>query len=268
MPQSTFDSGNIPGGPRAEIDAEMLRQAFVSTHDYQALLNTRDFNFVVGRRGTGKSALYLMLEKGIESEKKDYVYSYAPHEYEQTAIISILRGLDEHYGILRVITRVAWRVAILLHVYNAIQGHFKFKSTGEYDFLVSYLRSKNGLIRRSVFSMVREIVRNVATVVDSPKQVPSIIAQEYDLERLHRSVNGALLTMHKSVVFLLDGLDEGWQPDQIATSILGGLASAAADIRDKRTEIQIVIFLRDNIFRSLSYFDRDILGISRGTQFG
>jgi hypothetical protein len=49
MPQNQL-SGNLLGGIRAEIDSKMLEKAFIKTHDFEALVNTRDFNFVVGRR--------------------------------------------------------------------------------------------------------------------------------------------------------------------------------------------------------------------------
>ena len=48
--------GNILGAGRAEADSVMLAKAFIETADYRALIQSDDFNFVVGRRGTGKSA--------------------------------------------------------------------------------------------------------------------------------------------------------------------------------------------------------------------
>jgi ABC-type uncharacterized transport system ATPase component len=59
MKKSNILSGNLLGAPRAESDIKMLNTAFVETQDFHALIDTRDFNFVVGRRGTGKSALFM-----------------------------------------------------------------------------------------------------------------------------------------------------------------------------------------------------------------
>jgi hypothetical protein len=53
--------GNPLGDARAEADSLMLKRAFVRTHDYKALTTTRDFDFVVGRRGTEKFALFIKL---------------------------------------------------------------------------------------------------------------------------------------------------------------------------------------------------------------
>ena len=53
------------GQGRAEEDSEMLEQAFVETTDYRMLIEGDGRRVVVGRRGTGKSALALKLAERI-----------------------------------------------------------------------------------------------------------------------------------------------------------------------------------------------------------
>jgi len=48
---------NILGDIRAEADEKMLETAFLETADYKTLIDTTDRPIVIGRRGTGKSAL-------------------------------------------------------------------------------------------------------------------------------------------------------------------------------------------------------------------
>lgn len=60
--------GNLLGEGRAEIDNKMLAEAFVKTSDYQALTSTFDFNFVVGRRGTGKTALFIKVAEYFKTQ--------------------------------------------------------------------------------------------------------------------------------------------------------------------------------------------------------
>jgi hypothetical protein len=57
--------GNLLGAAQAEADILMLNHAFIATADYQALLYTTDYSYVVGRRGTGKSAIYQQLKKSF-----------------------------------------------------------------------------------------------------------------------------------------------------------------------------------------------------------
>ena len=51
------------GDTTAENDLAMLNFAFIQTSDFRTLLETDDRVVVVGRRGTGKSALFLELNK-------------------------------------------------------------------------------------------------------------------------------------------------------------------------------------------------------------
>jgi hypothetical protein len=64
--------GNILGAPEAELD-QLLGRVFVETGDYRALTQSTDYNFVVERRGTGKSELLpasaLALQPGFAQQK-------------------------------------------------------------------------------------------------------------------------------------------------------------------------------------------------------
>ncbi len=55
--------GNILGDIRAENDTKMLESAYYESSDYKALVESYDRPIVVGRRGTGKSALAFKLQK-------------------------------------------------------------------------------------------------------------------------------------------------------------------------------------------------------------
>jgi hypothetical protein len=60
--------GNLLGAAQAEADQFMLLHAFIETPDYQALLHTTDYNYVVGRRGTGKSVIYQRLREDFAKD--------------------------------------------------------------------------------------------------------------------------------------------------------------------------------------------------------
>lgn len=68
------------GDLRAELDHEMLDLAFVETPDYRTLLESIGGKVVVGRRGTGKSALTYQLTKHWAHEKSNIVITLAAEE--------------------------------------------------------------------------------------------------------------------------------------------------------------------------------------------
>lgn len=249
--------GNLLGGPRAEIDNKMLEIAFIETADFRALTNTRDFNFVVGRRGTGKSALYMKVSEFLIKNKIGYVYCKTPTEYESLELLSTIRNISKEYRAIRSITRVAWRVSLLMALLKDICSHYRFSKCESAGFLSDYVVRHKSLLEYDCFKKTTEIVKHALSASSDILEVPGVIAKRFAVEDLHKSVNEALSTLNKIAYFLFDALDEGWCPEQTSTAILGGLAASASDFSDRQSGIQIVLFVRDNIFRSLSFFDRD-----------
>ena len=249
--------GNLLGGPRAEVDTIMLKNAFVETHDFQALINTKDFNYVVGRRGTGKSALFRKVSGFIREKKLGYVYCKTPYEYEVLELKSLLTKITINYKQIRSILRVAWRVSLLITLLDEIKEHYKFKSCESCDYLSCLYDQNRNLAGFDFFNRTNEIIKMFNETQLSSSQWPGAIANHFQIERLNKSICEVLETLNKTVCFLFDGLDEGWEPNEISTGIVGGLSSCAADISEKQSGIHLILFIRDNIFRSLSYFDRD-----------
>jgi predicted TIM-barrel enzyme len=70
---------NILGDVRAEHDREMLQRAFLEWQNHLSLFEATDRFIVVGRRGTGKSALTYRLQK-MWQERKVIPLVIAPEE--------------------------------------------------------------------------------------------------------------------------------------------------------------------------------------------
>lgn len=79
----------------------------------------------------------------------------------------------------------------------------------------------------------------------------------FRVNQLKEWVASLLETVGKDTFYFFDSLDEGWEPDALSTAILGGLAQCAAEILESETKVHLVLFVRDNMFRSLCYFDGD-----------
>ena len=86
------------GDVRAEHDQTMLAAAFYESPDYRTLIESDNKSIVVGRRGTGKSALFLKLTKYYESADKTEVLRVAPDEHEVLALdpsqLSLVKNSD------------------------------------------------------------------------------------------------------------------------------------------------------------------------------
>lgn len=250
-------SGNLLGAARAESDRTMLEHAFCETPDFRALTSTNDFNFVVGRRGAGKSALQIKVYEHCRGQKKDFLYVNKPKEYECLEFQSVLDRLAKDYRTVRAITRVTWRANLLITILSELTGHYKFQRCEDRSFLSNYAEKNETLLTCDCFKRCIEIVKAFSSQVLQTNEIPGAIAAGLEIEALHHAVHKALATVNRAAVFFFDGLDEGWYPDQNATGIIGGLAAAASDFMDSQSEIHVILFIRDNIFRALGAYDPD-----------
>lgn len=250
--------GNILGNARAELDTQMLEKAFVDTTDYQTLLANQDFNFVVGRRGTGKSAICKKLHQNFIENKNIMLITEIPKEHFILEYQYLLNKVANDYRVAKAISKLVWKNHILLEVIKKIKIHYKGNKIIITDeFLRSYYEKHKNIIDCDVAARYTTILREIVNNNSSGPELPSIIASTYQTDKVEVSVKKTLSDIGSLVVALYDGLDEGWTPTIIATAILGGLAAAASDFSNSHSNIHITLFIRDNMFRSLANLDGD-----------
>lgn len=247
--------GNILGATRAEADTTMLERAFVETTVFATLTHTQDFNFVVGRRGTGKSALCTKLTSFFQSRPGFLCIKNSTQEHETIEFQSILERYGEKYNVLRTISRMSFKIGILLDVLISIKAHHKFSKSEHQSFLAGYLHENRELIKLTGMTRSIAILRNGRS--DDPKALAAHLAAKYKIEEVRAAVQDTLKTVGKTVVVLYDGLDEGWLPEVAPTATLGGLAKAISELAESGMGIYPVLFIRDNMYRALGEFDGD-----------
>ncbi len=249
--------GNVLGATRAEADAEMLAHAFVETADFAALTATRDFNFVVGRRGTGKTALFLRVSDYFRADRRIFLHSDTPAEYAMLALQSALGSFGQDYRTLRPLARVLWRARILLTALSSLLGYWKIHRADDHDVLAHLRDAHADFLELPGPLMCTELLKRFVPPGTPAAQAPALIASGFQIEKLQEAIHHALASMDREFVILLDGLDEGWAPTEPATAVLGGLMMALSSLRDVGSSIHGILFLRDNIFRSIAHFDAD-----------
>ncbi len=236
----------------------MLGEAFVETSDYLALKNTDDFNFIVGRRGTGKTALYLRLISEWSHDKRSITHSVKPEEHDSLIFLKLIRKLRlDSYEHVRSASRVLWRVSVLFTVASDLCSHWKFNATRDYGILNAYLTKRKNILKLNELQRCHALLNEVLKACSSPDELPALIASTFELSTLEQVVRNGLESTGSRCVFLFDGLDEGWSTDTISIGILGGLAIAISGFKDADLPVQGQVFIRDNIFRSLAAQDSD-----------
>ena len=249
--------GNILGSARAESDDKMLHAAFLETADYRALTETDDFNFVVGRRGAGKSALFRKVAEAYEKDNSTFLFVEVPSEHQTLALEERLQQLTLDYNGARAVMRLVWRTHLLLQAVQELNRHYKISKSSQHALLRGFEERHKAILAFSGPQRCLEILKEHGRLSTSAQNLPNQLAIALQVERLQQAVRQALIDTKRKVVVLIDGLDEGWKPTPIATAILGALAQALAEFEDSKLGIHGLAFVRDNMFRALAHFDAD-----------
>lgn len=248
---------NAFGDVRAENDHRTLDEAFLEGQDYKALLESSDRFIVVGRRGTGKSALVYQLSK-VWTGRKNPIILIAPVEEQLIG----LRPLAAQFGatVIRVRAgiKLAWKYALLMEIAVDLQGDYKAKRfIDDNRFLslhvASWKSSGNDCISR-----LRAKLKSFEKAVQGEEERIGEVADYLELPRLTASIVEAVNALDKTFVLLIDRLDEGYEPDEIGTGIVDGILYGTDEVRTALgTKVRAAVFIRDNMLRAIEVEDKD-----------
>lgn len=243
------------GDARAEQDAAQLKAAFYESPDYRTLIESELKSIVVGRRGVGKSALFLRLAEYYRDADKVEVINFAPEEHEILAFRPVGVLFGDKFNLVRAATRLAFRYALMVELAKTLSTRFKFSQADGSQVLYAHLqkwKAPGGLLAK-----LKKIVEASVAGGDSPEEKIGLLADALRLAELEDALRSVLGEMKRKAVFLVDRLDEGYEPDARGVAIVDGFVHAAIDLRDKIEDARCVVFLRDNIYRAVEHYDDD-----------
>lgn len=249
--------GNVLGDIRAEQDVKMLEEAFWESSDYRALLESNDRPIVVGRRGTGKSALAYKLAKYWAGKPKTLILKISPEEEQVIGLRDIFEQFGEKYLHIKAGTKMAWRYAIYMEVIVEIANHYKFKSNLDLSSIREHYLSW-GSRRQSISSKIRKKLKSIFDKDESPQSRIAELSDKLELDLIEEVLLEALDKSNVKFVVFADRLDEGYSPDNLGVAIVDGFIQAAIDIKSRLNEqVTAFVFVRDNIYRAISTLDPD-----------
>ena len=237
---------NVLGDIRAECDREMLESAFYETPDYRTLIESTDRPIVVGRRGTGKSALCYELKKYWTKGTNTILVEIIPEEDQVIGIQQLLRLFGDKYTQIKAGARIAWKYALLMEIATRLFEQKRLSQSETPPLLTRHVaawRSKG----RSVASRLRELLRTKGQLLDSPQATIAGLAQGVDLADLQDALVSALAKTRVSFVFLIDQLDEGFEPDELGVGLIGGFGHMLLSILNSQiNQVKVYIFLPES----------------------
>ena len=260
------------GDPVAEHEADRLFEYFVETSPYYQALEA-PLTILVGRRGTGKTAILYAIRSEMSKSRDDHVTVIKPIGYETHGLI---RVLDEvrHRSERGFLIESLWKYLIYSEVATSVASEivsrpiYHAQTPDETAFLDYYER--NSRVLSPPFS---ERIDNAVASLERVGGISQASEQRLRIsENLHNAmINdlrrhlGIVLSGKRSLTLLIDGLDEPWGPGEHVghlAELIAGLLGVSQFIPDdfkrsddkvKPVETTITVLLRSDIFAFIQH---------------
>jgi hypothetical protein len=262
------------GDPTAENEMDTLGDYYLSTDEYQRALRG-EVNLVVGRKGSGKTALFVQLRNTKRERKPNIVVDLKPEGYQlvklKERVLDFLTvGAQQHF-----ITAL-WEYILLLEItYKVLEKdrevHLRdHRLTAPYATLREQYGdtelSQEGDFRERLLKLSDQVIHEFfrqfglsdsqATLKSriniTTNQVTEILYQ-HDIRKLYETLVRYLL-LKEEVWLLFDNIDKGWNVEGISREdilILRCLLNASRKIerefRGREIRFHSVVFVRDDV---------------------
>jgi hypothetical protein len=238
------------GDDSAERD-EYLLSYFIQTESYYRLLN-KTKTIVIGRKGSGKSALRKKLASEFSSTENTHVINISP-KYSSIRNILNEKSLTESFG-EEIFFQHSWLRQMLLDSLCLVGHSAKGKYASE---SLEFART----ISRELNRTSKDLVENISDILSRIKVKAGKIGDlGLQLEKELRNVADvdslehhflALANSGAKFIIMVDDLDLGWDNSRLANNLLLGLLSATAYMKAISPNIHILIFLREDVYSIL-----------------
>lgn len=256
----------------AEHESEELPDYYVETFNLSTLIKN-DYNIVIGRKGTGKTATLYCLKNHLEKDSRNHVCLIKPINFEIDALVKILQVPSEEYERSYLIES-AWKLLIYTEVAKSIYSKIDIKplyalSQAETDFK-NFVMENSDLFLKDFSERLEEELEKIrqSNIINAGEKFSdfriklSEVMHENTLATI-RNLLSNLFDKDRKILVLIDNLDKSWKKDNKldlqSDWILGLLGVTGRIVRDlssftvkgqqKKIDFHLTVFLRSDIFR-------------------
>jgi len=263
------------GKDDAETDftsSGLLRESFLKTDVYNRT-KARVKTLVIGRKGSGKSALCLMLNRQLHREANANACIVTPDAISADEIRRFeMVGVNEQQS-----KKLVWQYVFLIQICKFLLSTARCAWASESDWPPEIRKVRQFLIDNQEVDDLNfqekfwKVIHRISATLKlgafgnsleiGVKDAPNIGLQlSTQLDFLEGWLTSQLspLQQHKLYI-LVDKVDEIWIGDPSSSHMAVGLLMAAKDINVKFENVSCIVFLRSDIYEQLQFFDKDKL---------
>jgi GTPase SAR1 family protein len=256
------------GRDDAESEKEFLERVFLPTKLFERVKTNKKW-LVLGRKGSGKTAVCLTLLRQLQDEKSQVSY-ITPANFSIATNAMLNKGSVNTQEASMLSWKYVFLVELAKYIVEAVsqkdgKDYLKWSENAKQvrEFLVSS-ESRYADWRdkaRKTASEVSKVAIKVASVEASAERIKE--DQEASaLRDLLDDVTNAVAEcvdkyFDKPIYILTDNVDDFWSSNPESGNLISGLLIAAKEIRSKINRANIVVFLRTDIFETLRFNNSD-----------
>jgi hypothetical protein len=259
------------GDPTAENEMTTLDSYFLNTDQYSKAVRG-EVNLVVGRKGAGKTALFIQIRDKKRADKRNVVVDLKPEGYQllklkEDILAHLTQGASHH------LVTAFWEYLILLEITYKLLEKDQSAHKFNHEIRDLYLELEQtyktegyaveGDFSERLLALSLRIAQDYGQRfgdTDSTKLSTDQVTQlvySHDVRHLRRQVS-AYLEHKDSVWVLFDNLDKGWSTqgvDAVDAMVLRCLIDAGRKVeRDMRKDghvVHCIVFIRNDVYENL-----------------
>ncbi|MBW4547696.1 MAG: hypothetical protein KME25_25125 [Symplocastrum torsivum CPER-KK1] len=282
------------GAPAAENEMDTLFQYYVDTDESNQTLSG-NARLVVGRKGSGKTALFLRIREQTRKIKKNIVLDLKPEGHQLKRLKQLVLDLLQE-AVKEHVSTAFWEYLLLLEICHKLLQNDRTLHTRDQKLYSLYgnlakIYGEDNFdedvdFSERMYQLVQKISNEFQTKYGEEKvhylrtnEVTQLI-YKHDIPKL-RSILSEYLQQKNQVWILFDNIDKGWPTRGVTvtdTTILKALLEATRKLEryftKKDFEFNTVVFVRNDVFEllveessdrgkeskvSLDWTDRDLL---------
>lgn len=254
------------GEPMAENEQAGLGEYFLQTEPYRATFRG-ELNVVLGRKGSGKTAIFLQVRDNTRVDRKNIVVDLAPESYQLVKLKEfILKHLN--FGTRKEFIAAFWEYIVLLEIaYKLLEKDAK-AARYDSDLMKRFDRLSEVYNRRvdtgsgDFSERIARLVERIVGRYEGENKESGVFASSRVLEIVHgeeirplRDEVLSYLRVKGCVFFLFDNIDRFWIStgfDDTDAQIIVGLIEGLQEIRKRfdRAKIQFLwaTFIRSDVW--------------------
>jgi nucleoside-triphosphatase THEP1 len=251
---------------RDYTNSGLLKEGFLKTSMYNDAQKGSK-SLIIGRKGSGKSAICLMLHENFLHMDNSYSSVITPDAISADELRRFeLLGINEEQA-----KKLVWRYVFLVQIAKFILQISKNRkdSSDELNKVREFLIANNEIndltFQEKFWKIIHKIKASITLSafgqeieVETSKTPNEGIQVESKLEYLQNFLINQLKQAGSEQLYLLvDKVDEIWNNDSWSDLMVISLLMAAKEINERIPKVSCIVFLRKDVYDILKFHDRD-----------